>query len=268
MATNRPTAPLPGVPPEQGIELLERQITEAQQLLVDGDGKETPAWGRWIIVTKNHLALAFGKGAPEVNRFENSGVWSHPSNFKSEVALFTSTLRGLIRVLADRGKAPPSATRARTVAGAAPAAAAGPVLLVTGRHAAGQEVARFLTTTLGLQVVAVDDSADHGTPAIDALARHAGAHFAVVVLAPDEIGGPAGTALAGLRRRARQDAVFELGFLVAKLGAGRVCALLHDGVEMPTGHAGLLTVTLETAGSWKKDLATGLQGAGFPVRLP
>lgn len=267
----RPPTPSPGVPPEKSIELLERQIAEAQQLLVDSAGKETPAWSRWIIVTKNHVALAFGQGAPEVNRFENSGVWSHPSNFKGEVALFTATLRSLIRTLANSVESRPSASRARTAAGTAvtPAAATGPVLLVTGRHAAGQEVARFLTKTLGLQVIAVDDSADHGSPASDAVSRHAAAaHFAVVVLAPDEIGGPAGTALSGLRRRARQDAVFALGFLVARLGAGRVCALLHDGVEMPSGHAGLLTATLETAGTWKKDLAKELQDAGFSVQLP
>jgi predicted nucleotide-binding protein len=143
------------------------------------------------------------------------------------------------------------------------------VLLVSGHHAAGQEVARFLTTTLGLQVIAVDQHADRGSAAIDAASRHSGAAgFAVVVLAPDEIGGPAGTPLAGLRRRARQNAVFELGFLAGKLGPGRVCALLPGGLEMPSGHAGLLTVILEPTGSWKKNLAEHLRSAGFTVRLP
>jgi predicted nucleotide-binding protein len=268
MVMNRRPAGPPGVPPEKGIELLERQIAEAQQLLLDSAGKETPAWGRWIIVTKNHLALAFGKDAPEVNRFENSAVWSHPSNFKGEVSLFTATLRGFIRALANSAKPRPSA-RARTSATAAPAAATGPVLLVTGRHAVGQEVARFLTTTLGLQVIVVDEREDPGSAAMDAASRQAGAvPFAVVVLAPDEIGGQAAKAPARLRRRACQDAVFALGFLVARLGPDRVCALLHDGVEMPSRCAGLRTVTPETAGRWQEDLAKELQGAGLPIRPP
>ncbi|MBK8096066.1 MAG: nucleotide-binding protein [Planctomycetes bacterium] len=258
MTTRTPATQGPGVPPEKGIELLERQIAAVQQQLIDCSGKETPAFDRWVVETSNHIELAFGKGAPELKRFEHSAVWSHPSNFKSKVGLFVGTLRALLRTLTTSAKAPP-APRAREAKVAVP----GPLLLLQGQHALAPQVAEFLGS-LGLQAIVIDGHEDHGAKVLAAPSAGS-APYAVVVLAPDEIGGAAGSARSKLLPRASQDAVFALGFLVGRLGTKRVCALLLEDVGAPSGHSGLLAFDVDAAGAWRMTLTKELQGAGLVV---
>lgn len=256
MTTRTPATPAPSVPPEKGSELLERQIAAVQQELIDCGGKETPAFDRWVVETSNHIELAFGKGAPELKRFEQSAIWSHPSNFRSKVGLFVGTLRALQRTLTTNAR-PKPAPRAREAKAAVP----GPLLLLQGQHPLAPQVAEFLGS-LGLLTIVVDDHEDHGAQAL-ATAAAGSAPYAVVILAPDEVGGAAGSARSKLQPRARQDAVFTLGFLVGRLGTKRVCALLLQNVASPSEHPGLLAVDVDAAGVWRVTLSKELQGAGL-----
>ncbi len=72
-------------------------------------------------------------------------------------------------------------------------------------------------------------------------------------------------------RGGRQNAIFELGFFLAKLGHGHVAALLELGVEQPSDIAGLAYIAVDAPGAWKLSLARELTAAGIAVayeRIP
>ena len=45
--------------------------------------------------------------------------------------------------------------------------------------------------------------------------------------------------------RARQNVVFEHGYLIAKLGRKNVCALVRDNIEVPNDISGIVYVPLD-----------------------
>ncbi len=90
--------------------------------------------------------------------------------------------------------------------------------------------------------------------------------FAVVLLTPDDVGGPRGKPKEQ-RPRARQNVVLELGYFIAYLGRTNVCALLADGVEKPSDFDGVVYVRYDNdSGPWRVALARELRNAGLPVK--
>jgi len=142
------------------------------------------------------------------------------------------------------------------------------VLVVYGRNREMKEqVARFLMK-LGLEPILLDEQPALGRTLIEKLEAQAGIAFAVVILTGDDVGGLA-TRPRTLRPRARQNVIFELGFSLAKLGRGRVCALYEAGVELPSDFRGVEYMPLDPAGAWRRQLARELLEAGLrfdPVR--
>jgi predicted nucleotide-binding protein len=92
-----------------------------------------------------------------------------------------------------------------------------------------------------------------------------GAHYAVVLLTADDVGGARleSDTEPYFSTRAHQEVVFEMGFLVAALSPGRVCVLYEDGVEMPCDLDGVSHVRLDLAGTWQPKLLLHLRRAGF-----
>jgi predicted nucleotide-binding protein len=125
-----------------------------------------------------------------------------------------------------------------------------------------QAVARFLDT-IGLKAIVLREQPDQGRTIIekfDACAREVG--FAVVLLTPDDLGGPAYAP--DQAARARQNVIFELGYFVGSLGRGRVCLLRKGDVEIPSDLFGVIYSDFDhPAESWKVKLARELKAAEF-----
>ncbi len=79
--------------------------------------------------------------------------------------------------------------------------------------------------------------------------------FAVVLMTPDDAGGPLPSASIELKPRSRQNVIFELGFFIGVLGPERVVALLKGGVERPSDFEGVVYITLDEGGAWQSTLA-------------
>ena len=86
------------------------------------------------------------------------------------------------------------------------------VFIVHGHDDAVREtVARFVTK-LDLVPIVLHEQANEGRTIVDKLETHGNVGFAIILLTPDDIGGPnAGS----LRPRARQNVVLELGYFWA-----------------------------------------------------
>jgi predicted nucleotide-binding protein len=70
-----------------------------------------------------------------------------------------------------------------------------------------------------------------------------------------------------LRRRGRQNVVFEFGFFVGLLGRRRAVVLYEDGVELPSDLEGLVYIPYDARGSWTMLLAKEPKAAGVEVDL-
>lgn len=126
-------------------------------------------------------------------------------------------------------------------------------------------VAKFVET-LGLKVIVLDEQPKKGQTVIDKFEEHADeADFAIVLLTPDDVGSSKAT---GKRKpRARQDIIFELGYLRGGLGGERVCALYKEGVELPSSIHDVAYVPMDSANDWKLRLRQGMRKAGLLVDM-
>jgi predicted nucleotide-binding protein len=134
------------------------------------------------------------------------------------------------------------------------------VFIVHGSdEATKHEVAR-LVERLGCKAIILAEETSRGKTLIDKFEDYANtAGFAIVLLTPDDIGGPKGTKSDDLSPRARQNVVFELGYFDAKLGRSNLCALYVKGVELPSDFQGVVYVEKDPAGAWKTALAKEIQ---------
>jgi predicted nucleotide-binding protein len=136
------------------------------------------------------------------------------------------------------------------------------VFVVHGHDEGAPEgVARFLEK-IGLTAIILREQPNQGRTTIEKFVDYAGAvGFAVVLLTPDDLGGAAATEVQ--LSRARQNVIFELGYFVGSLGRGRACLLRKGEVEIPSDLYGVVYTAMDSADSWKIELARELKAAGF-----
>jgi predicted nucleotide-binding protein len=142
----------------------------------------------------------------------------------------------------------------------------GRVFVVHGHDdAALQAVARAIEQ-LGLEPVVLREQPGCGRTIIEKFEDCADkVGFAVVLMTPDDIAGPAATPSSATR--ARQNVIFELGYFAGKLGRGRTCVLRKGDVEIPSDLYGVLYVELDDRGGWKLELAKELRAAGLKINM-
>lgn len=137
------------------------------------------------------------------------------------------------------------------------------VFVVHGHDVGAREtVARFLQS-IDLEPIILLEQPNSGQTIIEKFEVHAATvSFAVILLTPDDLAGPAGTEQA---ERARQNVIYELGYFTGKLGRGRACLLRKGNVDMPSDLAGIVYTELDTAGGWKLNLVREIKAAGFNI---
>jgi predicted nucleotide-binding protein len=136
------------------------------------------------------------------------------------------------------------------------------VFVVHGHDPGAKDaVARFLEK-IELQAVILQEQPDQGLTIIEKFESYASqVGFAVVLLTPDDLGGPA-SAPAQVSR-ARQNVIFELGYFAGKLGRGRACLLRKGEVEIPSDLYGVIYTDMDGSDGWKFKLARELKAAGL-----
>ncbi|TCO82776.1 putative nucleotide-binding protein with TIR-like domain [Plasticicumulans lactativorans] len=137
------------------------------------------------------------------------------------------------------------------------------VFIVHGHDVAAREsVARFLEK-IGIDVVILHEQANQGRTIIEKIVANSDVGFAVVLLTPDDEGRSVGGD--SLEPRARQNVLLELGYFIAKLGRGNVCALKKGRLEIPSDFAGVVWSVMDDNNGWKTELAKELKAADYPI---
>ncbi len=124
------------------------------------------------------------------------------------------------------------------------------------------EMSAFITD-IGLQPIILHQQASSGRTIIEKIEHYSNVGFGVVLYTPCDIGSKSGE-LAG-SYRARQNVVFEHGYLIGKLGRSRVSAVVKGSVETPNDISGVVYVSMDQEGQWKTQLLIELGDAGYKV---
>ncbi|WP_244972645.1 TIR domain-containing protein [Pseudomonas salomonii] len=140
------------------------------------------------------------------------------------------------------------------------------VFIVHGRdNEAKQEVSRFIES-LGLKAIVLHEQASGGKTIIEKIEHYAkDADFALALYTPCELGLGVSEGNVPPKNRARQNVVFEHGYLMGKLGRENVCALKKGDIKIPNDISGVVYVDLDPAGAWKAEVVRELRGCGYTI---
>lgn len=140
------------------------------------------------------------------------------------------------------------------------------VFIVHGRdNEAKQEVSRYIES-LNIDVIILHEQASSGMTIIEKIEHYAkDADFAIVLYTACDHGRGIHETKVHPKNRARQNVVFEHGYLMAKLGRENVCALVKGEIETPNDISGVVYVGLDQAGAWKLEINKELKACGYKI---
>ncbi|PAQ14732.1 DNA-binding protein [Bacillaceae bacterium SAOS 7] len=139
------------------------------------------------------------------------------------------------------------------------------VFIVHGHdNAAKQETARFIER-LGLNAIILHEQVNQGKTIIEKIEENTNVGFAIVLYTPCDLGKAKDDL--DLKDRARQNVIFEHGYLTGKLGRQRVSALVKGNVEKPNDISGVVYIDMDNGGGWKVSLAREMKSVGYDIDM-
>ena len=125
------------------------------------------------------------------------------------------------------------------------------------------EVARFIEK-IGLEPIILHEQVNDGMTVIEKIEKYSNVGFGIVLYTPCDVGYAKGKEQEKMTR-ARQNVVFEHGYLIGKLGRNNVCALVKESVETPNDISGIVYISLDSNGGWKIPLAKEMKSSGYEI---
>lgn len=138
------------------------------------------------------------------------------------------------------------------------------VFVVHGHDTNVRNEVELFVRSIGYEPIILCKRADIGDTIIEKIEREAkDVCYAIVIYTSCDLGKDKNDA--DLNPRARQNVVFEHGFMCSHLGRKNVCALLEEGVEQPGDLKGVIYKPLDAAGAWKYSIADEMRAVGLDV---
>lgn len=140
------------------------------------------------------------------------------------------------------------------------------VFIVHGHDETAQSKAARFVEKLGLEAIILHERASSGRTIIEKIEHYSDVGFAIVLYTPDDIGNEKSKA-DNLLNRARQNVVFEHGYLIGKLGRENVSALVDGEIELPNDISGVVYVRMDSASAWQLQLAKEMKQSGYEIDM-
>ena len=139
------------------------------------------------------------------------------------------------------------------------------VFIVHGHDAEAKlEVARFIEK-IGLEPIILHEQASNSQTIIEKIESYSNVGFGIVIYTPCDVGAKKSES-SNLKNRARQNVVFEHGFLIGKLGRSNVCSLVKGEVEVPNDISGVVYTSMD-ASNWQIELAKEMRESGYKIDM-
>jgi predicted nucleotide-binding protein len=114
---------------------------------------------------------------------------------------------------------------------------------------------------IGLESIVLHEQANLGKVILEKLEHYTDVGFAIVLYTPCDLGKA--KADEELKARARQNVVFEHGYLMGKLGRENVAFIVDGKIETPGDISG--AVYSSTSNHWQFDIVKELKAVGYEV---
>lgn len=141
------------------------------------------------------------------------------------------------------------------------------IFVVCGTDDEMKQVVTNALLKLRLVPVVLCEEPSQGRKIVERFADYADVGFAVVLLSPDDSVYAKDESPTKRKLRPRQDVVFELGFLLGKLGKGNVLVFQREcaNFESPADFEGIKVTAFDDRDSWKLALICELTNSGYSV---
>jgi predicted nucleotide-binding protein len=138
------------------------------------------------------------------------------------------------------------------------------VFIVHGHDVANRAEVELFVKKMGYEPIVLFKQASGGKTIIEKLEDETeNVRFAIILYTACDFGRDKTESKE--QPRARQNVVFEHGYLCAKLGRDHVCALVEPGIEVPGDLAGVVYIPL--SGPWEYMIAKEMKQAGLEIDM-
>ena len=134
------------------------------------------------------------------------------------------------------------------------------VFVVHGRKEGVRDDIELFLRRIGLEPIVLCNQPDSGLTIIEKIEKYTDVNFAVVLYTDCDLGKLKSDV--DLKPRARQNVVFEHGYLIAKLTRKNVVALVEPGVEIPGDLSGIIYISLAET-DWKQHVMKEMNNCGM-----
>lgn len=140
------------------------------------------------------------------------------------------------------------------------------VFIVHGHDESAQNKAARFVEKMGFEAIILHEKASSGRTIIEKIEHYSDVGFAIVLYTPDDVGNVKAEA-ENLNVRARQNVVFEHGYLIGKLGRENVSALVDGKLELPNDISGVVYIPLDEGAAWQLQLAKEMKQSGYDIDM-
>jgi predicted nucleotide-binding protein len=141
------------------------------------------------------------------------------------------------------------------------------VIVISGADEEMKQAVTKALTKLWLVPIVLCEQPGHGRKIVEQFADYADVKFAVALMSPDDYAYSKTDEPTKRSFRSRQEVVFDLGFLLGKLGKDKVLVLFREtaNFEAPIDYAGVKVTAFDDRDSWKLALIRELALSGYIV---
>lgn len=136
------------------------------------------------------------------------------------------------------------------------------VFIVHGHDEEMMKAAENFVIKIGYRPIILKDEVNQGKTIIEKIEEYSNVPYAIVLYSPCDKGYDVSKP-DEIRCRARQNVVFEHGYLISRLSRKNVCALVKDGVEIPSDLSGIVFTPYKEG--WEQAIVKEMKSLGFNV---
>ena len=137
------------------------------------------------------------------------------------------------------------------------------VFIVHGHDEIAKSIVANFVSDLGLEPIILHRQASSGRTIIEKLEHYSNVGFAIILYTPCDVGAKAGELISSYR--ARQNVVFEHGYLIGKIGRSRITAIVKGQVETPNDISGVVYIAMDENENWKEEIKTEMRSSGYQI---
>ncbi|WP_318500302.1 nucleotide-binding protein [Photobacterium leiognathi] len=216
----------------------------------------------WIAECEDYLLKNYGESSAPWKvyaRFERNKLdGNYRDTFDKHKNIIVSALTACLRITPSK--------EATSISQSKTAGNLKQVFIVHGHNEEVKvKVARFIEK-LGFEPIILHEQASAGATIIEKIEDYSNVGFGVVLYTACDVGSKASQE-PRLKSRARQNVVFEHGYLIGNLGRSNVCALVQGDLELPNDISGVVYNPIDNSDAWQLQLAKELKKSGYDVDM-